>query len=330
MNDDYLWDRSGPADPEVERLERLLGRYKYVERRAPRPPMFGGRGGRRFTSWLAAAAALIVVVGAVWVALRFHWRSNEPWEIEKIEGVATIDGRPIHRHDRLAVGKTLITDANSRVLVNVARVGELDVAPGTEMELVATRRGRHRISLRRGSIHARVWAPPFTFAVNTPAGLASDIGCAFTIRYSGEQGLLRVTSGWVDFDGDFRSSLVPEGAISELRRTLGPGTPYWSDAPSALVDALRDYDITGTDAALTRVLAAARPRDAMTLEHILERAGRAQRGPLFDRLAQLAPPPRGVTREGVVEGNDAMVYAWRRSLGLGGVKKWWLQWRDAF
>jgi hypothetical protein len=27
-NDDYLWDGSGKPDPEVERLERLLGRFR--------------------------------------------------------------------------------------------------------------------------------------------------------------------------------------------------------------------------------------------------------------------------------------------------------------
>ena len=323
MNDDYLWDRSGPVDPEVERLEQLLGRYKHEA------PLRVAMHRRRF-AWLAAAAALIVIVGASVLAIRFHWRSNAPWEIETFAGTPTVDGKPIHRHDRLGVGDTLVTDAHSKVTVRIARVGELDIAPGTELQLTTTSRGRHRISLRRGSIHARVWAPPFTFAVDTPAGLASDVGCAFTLRYAGEQGLLRVTSGWVDFDGDERSALVPQGAISELRRALGPGTPYWSDAPAALREALRDFDASGSAAALTRVLAAARPRDAMTLQHMLERARREHRGPLFDRLAQLAPPPRGVTREGVVEGNDAMIDAWRTSLGLGGVKKWWVHWRDAF
>ncbi len=28
MNDDYLWDGSGEADPEIEKLEGLLGRYR--------------------------------------------------------------------------------------------------------------------------------------------------------------------------------------------------------------------------------------------------------------------------------------------------------------
>ena len=33
--DDYLWDRSD-SDPEVERLEELLGRYRYRGRRPRR------------------------------------------------------------------------------------------------------------------------------------------------------------------------------------------------------------------------------------------------------------------------------------------------------
>jgi len=28
MSNDYLWDRSGPPDPDVERLERMLGRLR--------------------------------------------------------------------------------------------------------------------------------------------------------------------------------------------------------------------------------------------------------------------------------------------------------------
>ena len=32
MKDDYLWDPSGPPDPEVERLERMLGRLRTAPR----------------------------------------------------------------------------------------------------------------------------------------------------------------------------------------------------------------------------------------------------------------------------------------------------------
>ena len=323
MNDDYLWDRSGTPDPEVQRLEQLLGRYKHEAPLKVVPIR------RRRWMPLAIAASLIIVIAATTLAIRFYWPMGEPWDIESVSGLATINGKPVSRHDRFGVGDTLVTSENARVTVNVARVGELEIAPGTELELVATSRRRHRITLRRGSIHARVWAPPFTFGVNTPAGLASDIGCAFNIKYQDTAGLLAVTSGWVDFDGDLRSSLVPQGAMAELSRELGPGTPYWNDAPPALREALRAFDTSASTAALQRVLAAARPRDAMTLLHLLERAKREHRAPLYDKLAEVAPPPRGVTRERVLERDLKMLELWRRDLGLSGVKKWWVYWRDA-
>ena len=36
MSDEYLWDRSGPPDPDVERLERMLGRLRS---KAPAPDL---------------------------------------------------------------------------------------------------------------------------------------------------------------------------------------------------------------------------------------------------------------------------------------------------
>ena len=32
MNDDYLWDKSGEPDPEVQKLEEILGTLRYQPR----------------------------------------------------------------------------------------------------------------------------------------------------------------------------------------------------------------------------------------------------------------------------------------------------------
>jgi hypothetical protein len=78
MKDDYLWDRSGEPDPEIERLERTLGRLRHrprplelpVERSTPRPHQQFFY--RRFFPGLAVAAALVLMVLAAgtWLALR--------------------------------------------------------------------------------------------------------------------------------------------------------------------------------------------------------------------------------------------------------------------
>ena len=330
MSDDYLWDRSGEPDPEIARLESLLGRYAHRGAGAPpavpAAPALSVAERPRRRLWLAVAASLIVLIGISVFAVRFMWIPGEAWPIASTTGSPTINGRPITPATRLGIGDVLRTDASSRAVVQIARVGELEVAPNSTITLMQTRSRRHRVRLDRGHVSARVWAPPFTFSVHTPAGLASDIGCAFDLRYDGGAGAVHVTSGWVDFDGEDRSSLIPAGALAELRGQ-NPGTPYYTDATPAFRAALRAYDLeTGP---IEPVIASARPRDAMTLVHLLERAPRAERAPLYDALARLAPPPPGVTREGVLHRDLQMLDDWRRSMGLGGVKRWWVYWRDA-
>jgi len=317
VNDDYLWDRSGEPDSEVQRLEALLGRYRHDA------PL------RRRRPWLAlaalAAGLAIVITGGVF-GYRFFWPAGEAWPVAAVTGTPTIDGRPIHGEARLAIDQELRTDAQSTARVQIARVGELDVGPGSRLTLVTTNAGRHRLRLDQGTISARVWAPPFTFSVRTPAGLASDIGCVFSVQYEGDTGRVHVTSGWVDFDGESRSALIPGGAITELRGD-DPGTPFYDDATPEFRAALHAFDFQ--HGPLTPIFDAARPRDAMTLLHLLERAPRSDRAVLFDALTKLAPAPKGVTREGILDRDLAMLDQWRHALGLGGVKKWWLQWRDA-
>ena len=64
---DYLWDKTGEADPEVERLEEMLGAFAHRPRPLELPAKVGARP-RRFTlSQLAAAAALLLLIGGVYM-----------------------------------------------------------------------------------------------------------------------------------------------------------------------------------------------------------------------------------------------------------------------
>jgi len=69
MNDDYLWDRSGEPDPEVERLERVLGEYRYRE--TPLSPVLRSHFSWQRKPWVmfaaAAAAAILIVVAGLWI-----------------------------------------------------------------------------------------------------------------------------------------------------------------------------------------------------------------------------------------------------------------------
>lgn len=74
MKDDYLWDKSGTPDPEIEQLEQLLGnlRYRRPAHKLPLPkqvPVVNQR--RRFAPALAIAAAVafMLVAAGVWFTL---------------------------------------------------------------------------------------------------------------------------------------------------------------------------------------------------------------------------------------------------------------------
>jgi hypothetical protein len=332
MNDDYLWDGSGKPDPEVQRLERLLGRLR-TDRPAPafpqpvplvRPGLL-----RAVMPRLAAAAAVVIIAFGAW----FATRPLQPgWEVARLEGSPKVGSERMGETARLAVGEWLETDASSRARINVGTIGQVQVDPETRVRLVRTRLTEHRLALERGTIHATIWAPPRLFFVETPSAVAVDLGCAYTLEVdTAGAGLLRVTYGWVGFELEGRESFVPAGAQCATRPGIGPGTPYFGDAPESLRAALAKLDFEPSNpearaAALKVVLAESRKRDALTLWHLLARVNDAERSLVYDRMAALVPPPKGVTREGVLRGDRRMLELWWDELGLGD-SAWWRLWK---
>jgi hypothetical protein len=245
--------------------------------------------------WLLAAAAVIVL--GIGVALWWRPTAGE-WEMA---GGGT-----------LRKGEWLETDDSSRVRLLVGRLGAVLVEAGSRVRLIEARRGEHRLELARGTIQARIIAKPRVFIVETPSATAVDLGCAYALTVDSlGNGLLHVTSGWVEFTWGNRSTVVPRDAYAATRPGAGPGTAYAADAPAALRRALAAFDFAaGGDAAVRTVLAAARPADAVTLLNLFPRVEGALRGAVFDRLALLSPPPSGVTRDGVLDLDETMLNRW--------------------
>ncbi len=92
---------------------------------------------------------------------------------------------------------------------------------------------------------------------------------------------------------------------------MGPGIPYVSDAPAALRDALARFDFAaGGPHAAEAALAAARPDDATSLWHLLQRVDEPLRARVYERLVRFAPLPAGVTRAAVLRLDAAALDAW--------------------
>ena len=254
------------------------------------------RSWRRRLYWvpLAAAAALVVYL--------LGRGERNAWDVTALAGRPLIGTTRLTASGRLRVGDWLQTDDSSRALIAVGRIGQVEVRPETRVQLVVASATEHRLALARGVIDAKVDAVPRLFFVETPAGTAIDLGCAYTLATDSlGKGLLHVTGGEVEFQTGQRMARVPLGALVQIRPASGPGTPYVDDAAAPLVRALIAFDFErGRARAVRTILALSRPQDALSLWHLLQRVNPALRGLVYDRLAALVPPPPGVTRRGAL------------------------------
>lgn len=338
---EYLWDRSGAADPVIQHLERTLEAFRPA--RFITPPFPNVEPASGFSSWWSsvtsmawvprlAAATLLAAAVVFGILLTRSESPSSPaaktWEVE-LTSAQPAGGtvQEAARKSRLLVGETLETDSASTASISVAEVGRLDLEPSTRLRLVQSSKGRQRIALDRGTIHAAIWAPPGEFVVDTPSAMAIDLGCMYTLKVDESGGgILRTTLGWVGFRSGGRESFIPAGAAAITRPQLGPGTPYFEDASEDLRKALSQFDASNDPsvrhAAVQTILFEARVHDSLTLWHLLSRADDVDRPAVFDRLAALVPPPEGVTPDGILRRNREMLDAWWNALDLGDIGLW--------
>jgi len=381
MSDNYLWDGSGKPDPEIERLETLLGTLR-EDLPAPAFQLPVRRFPARWWQWqtmprFAAVAAMLLLVFGATLLLRFERPSF--WMVTRVEGTPRVATRLISNNGRLGIGEWLVTDSVSRAVIDIGMIGEVEVKPDSRVQLLRADASDHRLALQQGAIFARIWAPPLLFSVETPSASAVDMGCVYRLEVDAAgASLLHVETGLVTLERNGRESFVPAGAMCLTRPGDGPGTPYYEDAPEKLKKALSQLDpmlgapqggvtggvqggVTGgvsggvsagvqggvaggveggvpggiegpmkiRAAALDTVLAESRKKDALTLWHLLGRMAPDEKNRIFDRMAQLVPPPAGVTREGILSGNAAMRDAWADQLGIGSLSWWRFFWKKA-
>jgi len=265
----------------------------------------------------AIAASVLLLLGG---ALVMWQRTRPAWKVSAIQGHPSVT--------RLAKGQKLVTDAHSSALLEMGNVGEVSVEPETSLSVVSVKPKEQRLDLKRGTIHALIWAPPGNFYVDTPSAQTVDLGCAYTLQVDAAGvGLVRVSTGWVAFEDHGRESFIPENAACVTRPGKGPGIPYYEDAPRALRDAVARFDERADPDAVNTIVASARPQDAITLWHLLRRVDASQRGMVYDRLAAVVTVPKDVTREGAVAGDPQMIDSMWDALSLG-TTDWWRMWKS--
>src|SRR6266436_2805319 len=285
---DSLWDG----------LESALDRAGRTPQTLPRRRILPIRVQPRLALVSLALVTLVIGFAAFW--LRQTPQSLRPsWDVARLDGAPRIGSAQVGDQAKLGVGQWLETDTNSRAQISVSDIGLVQIDPNTRVRLVETKPTEHRLELAEGRLSARISAPPKLFFVNTPSGVAEDLGCAYTLEVdkSGNS-LLRVTTGWVSLQLKDRESVVPAGAACATKPGIGPGTPYFEDASEKFRVALSKLDfgyvvdVPDVLRPLEIVITEARPRDTLTLWHLLYRVEGKDRELVFERMAALSPPPK--------------------------------------
>jgi FecR protein len=346
VKDDYLWDGSGEPDPEIQRLETALAKFRHRGEapdfsRVSAPatakkfwvlPVFGAKTPRFAVVAVGLAVLATVVCGVFYLRLqRQRPDTSVRWDVAQFAGAPRVGSKAVGEHGKVAglrAGETLETDAQSQATITAATFGEINIEPNTRLRLLRTSPGRQHLALERGTIHATIWARPGDFAVDTPSAQAIDLGCVYTLHVDDSgAGLLRTTIGWVGFKLGNHESFIPAGAVCATRPRIGPGTPYFEDASEAFRTALSRFDFDAgmqaeRGAALQIILQQARREDALTLWHLLARVDASERGKVYEGLAAFVAPPAGVTPDGIARLDQAMLDSWWSALGYGDISLW--------
>jgi hypothetical protein len=85
MNDDYLWDKTGQPDPEIQQLEEILGTLRYQPKPLVIPDDVRVPRRRNYFPLLAIAASILLalVAGSIW--LRTRSRTEIPRQEAQLE-----------------------------------------------------------------------------------------------------------------------------------------------------------------------------------------------------------------------------------------------------
>src|ERR1700756_86906 len=257
MSGDYLWDKSGTPDPEIEKIEQVMGKLRF-DRPVPLFPIVEGATHDRWTlrlrKWfrptVAAAVAAILVVCGLGVLWQWKGEVAAGWNVTLRAGKPRIGDGWMGSSGRVGVGQALETDQQSRAEIQLPEVGRIQIDPQTRVRVLKGPSGVSRLALDRGTIHARIWALPGLFVVDTPSARAVDLGCAYTLHVDDTgNGLIRTSMGWVGFKFGDREAFIPAGAACKTRAKSGPGIPYFEDAGDKFRQALAAFEFSGNSAA---------------------------------------------------------------------------------
>jgi len=110
MNDDYLWDKTGQPDPEIQQLEEILGALRYQPKPLVIPDDVRVLRQRNYFPLLAIAASILLAIVAAGIWLRVRSHNEAPKQVARVESPTPApkpDLTPVSPEKRSAVNPPL-------------------------------------------------------------------------------------------------------------------------------------------------------------------------------------------------------------------------------
>lgn len=323
-DDRYLFDGSGPPDPDVERLERVLRPLGTTDDAVVTPVRHPP------ARWVSPAAirwtlAAMAVAAAIWGVAVFVDSRPTVYRFRPEDRAARIAAAaPVVRAagaaDPLAVGSWIETAEDSREITIGDTIGRITLGARSRLQVRHVADETTRLYLARGALEAFVSADarPRFFQVDTDAARCVDLGCRYTLEVADDGvATVRVTTGQVAFETGTREVYVPSGATCAARPGAGPGTPRFEDAPDdlraafdALDGAARAPGDERSKLARAALATVRSPRDALAAWHLLQEPDAGLVRDVVARLEAVAGPCAAPSDAGAV----ALREAWKAHL----------------
>lgn len=271
--------------------------------------------------FVIAGILSVIALGVILALIIFDHSPSAFWSVEKISGYPVIESRVLTDQGIIKIGEKLFTDSESRARLKVGLIGEIDVEPESEIQIIETTSSEHRLVLSKGKISARTWVAPKLFSIKTPSAVVTDLGCIYYLSVDDKASTsIHVKSGWVLMENKNNKSLLSDGTSCYSEISKGPGTPFSNDASLKFKESLHKLDFeNGGEKELAVLLSETRQKDLISLFHLLKRLDQESRGKIYDRISLLFTMPQRITREGIVNGDKDMMGRLWTELGLGSI-----------